>query len=48
MIGLLHKTGNYGLANIILLVILIPLLIWYFIIKSLNIQDEINKLKQQQ
>jgi uncharacterized membrane protein len=48
IIGLLAKTGNYGLANIIFLVILLPLLIWLFIIKSLNIQDKINKLKKKQ
>ena len=45
MISLLQKTGNYGLANIIFLVILAPFLIWFFIVKSLNIQDEINLLK---
>lgn len=45
-ISLLAKTGNYGLANIIFLVVLLPLLIWFFIIKSLNIQDEIRKLKR--
>ena len=44
-INLLKSTGNYGLANIIFLVVLAPLLIWFFIIKSMNIQDEINKLK---
>lgn len=48
IISLLAKTGNYGLANIIFLVILLPLLIWLFIIKSLNIQDKINKLKKKQ
>jgi len=48
IIGLLAKTGNYGLANIIFLVILLPLLIWFFIIKSLNIQYKINKLKKKQ
>lgn len=46
VISLLAKTGNYGLSNIIFLVILLPLLIWFFIIKSLNIQDEINRLKK--
>ncbi len=45
MIGLLQKTGNYGLANIIFLVILAPFFIWFFIVKSLNIQDEINAYK---
>jgi len=48
IISLLAKTGNYGLANIIFLVILLPLLIWLFIIKSLNIQDKMNKLKKNQ
>lgn len=47
-IGLLQAAGNYGLANIVFLVILIPLLIWFFIIKSLNIQDQINKLKNKE
>lgn len=47
IISAFQKTGNYGLANIIFLVVLAPLLIWFFIIKSLNIQDEINKLKKQ-
>ena len=46
-IGLLQATGNYGLANILFLVILIPLLIWLFIIKPLNIQNQINKLKNE-
>ncbi len=40
-----HKTGNYVLANIIFLVLLLPLLVYGFIIKSMNIQDEINNLK---
>ena len=46
MIILLQKTGNYGLANIIFLVVLAPMLIWFFIVKSLNIQDEINLYKR--
>jgi len=45
MIGMLKNTGEYGLANIIFLVVLVPGLIWVLIIKSWNIQDEINKLK---
>lgn len=48
IISLLANTGNYGLANIIFLVILLPLLIWFFIISSLNIQDKINILKKKQ
>ena len=45
-IHLLNKTGNYGLANIVILVIAIPFLIFYFLIKGLNIRSEIKKIKQ--
>lgn len=48
VIGMLQMTGNYGLANIVFLVILIPFLIWYFIIKSMSMQHQINKLKNKQ
>ena len=48
VIGMLQMTGNYGLANIIFLVILIPFLIWFFLIKSMNMQHQINKLKNKQ
>ena len=47
-INLLKNTGNYGAANIIFLVVLFPLVIWLFIIKSLNIQDKIEHFKKQQ
>ncbi len=40
-----RKTGNYVLANIIFLVLLFPLLVYGFMIKSMNIQNEINNLK---
>ena len=43
----LRDTGNYDLANIIFLVLLFPFTIIYFLIKSLNLQDEINKLSKQ-
>lgn len=46
IINALHNTGNYKLANIIFLVIIFPFLIWIFITRSLNIQDEIKKLKK--
>jgi uncharacterized membrane protein len=42
----LQATGSYILANIIFLVVLIPLVIWFFLIKSLNIQDKINQIKK--
>jgi hypothetical protein len=45
-IGILKSTGNYGAANIIFLVFLFPFTIMYLIIKSLNIQDEIQKIKK--
>lgn len=45
-INLLKITGNYGLANIGFLVILAPFMIWLFLVKSLNIQDEIFTLKR--
>ncbi|MFN4763707.1 hypothetical protein ACKGJN_11325 [Gillisia sp. Q332] len=48
IIGMLKMTGNYWLANIVFLVILIPSLIWYFIIKSMSMQHQINKLKNKQ
>ncbi len=44
-INMLRATGNYGLANIVLLVVVIPFLMWLLLVKSLNIQDEINKIK---
>ena len=45
-IKLLRSTGNYGLANIAILVIFIPFLILYFFIKGFNIRNEIQKIKQ--
>jgi hypothetical protein len=41
----LRETGNYEAANLFFLVLLIPLAIWYFFIRSLNIQDKIRDLK---
>ncbi len=45
-INLLKSTGNYGLANIVFLVIIVPLLLWFFLVKSMNMQDEISTLKR--
>jgi len=45
-IKLLKNTGNYGLANIAILVIAIPFFLFYFLIKGLKIRDEIKKIKQ--
>ena len=41
----LHNVGDYGLANIIFLVILFPALIYVLLIKSISIQRKIKKLK---
>jgi hypothetical protein len=46
VISALASTGNYAAANIIFLVFLFPITILYFIIKSLDIEEEIrNHLK---
>lgn len=46
IINLLHSTGNYGVANIIFLVILFPLIIWYSLIKIIDYWIEIKHLKK--
>jgi hypothetical protein len=45
-IDALASTGFYGVANIIFLVLLFPITILYFVIKSLNIQDNISKISR--
>ena len=44
VINKLKATGDYGLANIVFLVLLVPFIIIYFLIKSLDLQLEINKI----
>lgn len=44
VINKLESTGDYGLANIVFLVLLIPFTTIYFLIKSLDLQAEINKI----
>lgn len=46
VIAALASTGNYVALNIIFLVLLFPITILYFIIKSIRIQDEIRKLSK--
>lgn len=46
VIRYLGMIGNYSLANIIFLVILIPLMIYCLLLKSISIQIEINRLKK--
>ena len=45
VIKALKNTGNYGFANIILFVILIPLVIFILFISSLEIEFKIRKIK---
>jgi len=46
IIGSLKSTGNYGLANIIFLVILLPLIMYVLLVKSINLQIKIRKLRK--
>ncbi|WP_438710746.1 hypothetical protein ACSTS3_18700 [Aquimarina muelleri] len=41
----LHSTGDYGLANIVFLVVLLPLFMYLLLVKSISIQRKIKKLK---
>jgi hypothetical protein len=45
IINTLKKGNDYNLMNVLFLVIIIPMFIWFFIIKALNIQDKINLIK---
>ena len=45
IINLLKSTGNYGLANIVFLVILFPLIMYILLIKSVDMNRQINMLK---
>lgn len=44
----LQSTGSYGLANIVFLVVLIPLTLYFLLVKSIEIQLQIHKRKQEQ
>lgn len=43
----LHSAGDYGLANIIFLVTLLPLSMYLLLVKSISIQRKIKKLKNE-
>jgi len=47
-IAALRSTGNYGAANIIFLVILFPLIIWYSLVNIIDYSIAIRNLKKQQ
>jgi len=44
MISGLKSTGNYRMANIVLLVIIIPGLIMFFFIRTLELRDQIQQI----
>lgn len=46
IINTLQSTGKYGLANVILLVILLPLIMYFLLVKSIIIQMKIRKIKK--
>lgn len=46
IIRLLKGTGAYGAANIFFLVLLIPALMCYLLVRSINMQLEINRIKR--
>ncbi len=46
MIHFLDTRDSYVLMNVFILVILIPFFIWYFLMKSMNIQDQIVDIKK--
>ena len=47
IIGILKSTGDYAGANVHFLVFLCPLIILFFLVKSWQVQLEINQLKKQ-
>jgi hypothetical protein len=42
---LLQMIGNYSFANILILVTLVPLYIWYFLVRIINTLQEIKEAK---
>ena len=48
IIDALHSTGNYAGANIVFLVFGIPLLIYFFLVRSIQMEFKIRKIKKQQ
>ncbi len=47
IIGSLRMTGNYRLANIVFLVIVMPLIMYILLVKSISIQIQIRRLKKE-
>lgn len=46
LIGILKGTGKYDWANVLILVILMPLVMYYLIVKSLDMEVEIRAKKR--
>ena len=46
IINSLRSTGDYGLANIIFLVIIFPLIMYFSLVKSISLEFKIRKLKK--
>ena len=46
IIDSLKSTGDYGLANIIFLVIILPLIMYILLVKSISLEFKIRKLKK--
>ena len=46
IISSLKSTGNYRLANIIFLVIILPLIMYILLVKSISLEFKIRKLKK--
>lgn len=45
-IALLKVVGNYSVANILILVTLIPIYIWYFLVRIIDTLQELKKVKK--
>lgn len=48
IISSLKSTGHYGVANVLFLVVLIPMAMYLLLIKSVNLQLKISRLKENQ
>lgn len=46
IISFLKSTGSYAMANILFLVILSPLLMYYFLVRIIDVQEQINSIKK--
>lgn len=47
LIDALQLTGNYGLANVLFLVVLLPLLMFVLLVRSIALESKIRQLNQE-